>query len=112
MAPIDTILSPRQSTASSTNCPNTLSSGAIAGIVIGTIAGTLLILWLIRLCQLPGAWSFGGEPDPGYRPPITRTHGRRRRRRPSVVEYTEKPVSGSSRRYQTDVRRPERVYVT
>ncbi|KAJ5820082.1 hypothetical protein N7474_005673 [Penicillium riverlandense] len=110
MAPINTTLSPRQSTASSTtSCPNSLSSGAIAGIVIGTIAGTLLILWLIRLCQLPGAWSFGGEPDPGYRPPVTRTHGRRRRRRPSVVEYTEKPVS---RRYPTDVRRPERVYVT
>lgn len=39
-------LSPRQSDGSTRSC-NCMSSGAIAGLVIGTIAGTLLILWLI-----------------------------------------------------------------
>lgn len=104
-APIDTntdTLAPRAS------CPSTISGGAIAGIVIGSVAGTLLLLWLWRVCQLPGATSGGGEPDVGYRPPITRTRGRRRRR--SHVDYIEKTPSGS-RRYRDDVRRPQKVYL-
>lgn len=94
-------------------CPATISGGAIAGIVIGSIAGTLLVLWLWRVFNLPGAWSGGREPDVGYRPPITRSRGRRKRRsRSSYVDYGEKPHSSSRRRYRDDVRRPAKVYLT
>ncbi|KAH7336683.1 hypothetical protein BKA65DRAFT_506925 [Rhexocercosporidium sp. MPI-PUGE-AT-0058] len=46
-----TLLS-RQSSNSSRGC-NCMSGGSIAGIVIGTIAGTLLILWLINTTRAP-----------------------------------------------------------
>ncbi|KAJ5334605.1 hypothetical protein N7541_004447 [Penicillium brevicompactum] len=114
MAPINSIL-PRQSTGD--NCPSTIGGGAIAGIVLGSIAGTLLLLWLWRVCRTPGTWS-GGEPDVGYRPPIVRssasTRSRKKRRRGpgTFVDYTEKPIRTSSRRYNDDVRRPARVYMT
>lgn len=36
----------RQSNGSSNSC-NCMSGGTIAGIVVGTIAGTLLIIWLV-----------------------------------------------------------------
>jgi len=42
----ETRLVTRQSDGSSGSC-NCMSGGTIAGIVIGTIAGTLLILWII-----------------------------------------------------------------
>lgn len=108
-APVNSPLAPR----ASGECPSTIGGGAIAGIVIGSIAGTLLVLWLWRVFKLPGAWSGGGEPDVGYRPPITRSRGRRKRRnsRGSYVDYVEKPRSGS-RRYREDVRRPAKVYMT
>ncbi|KAI0598491.1 hypothetical protein F4775DRAFT_186725 [Biscogniauxia sp. FL1348] len=44
----------------------TLSGGAIAGIVIGTVAGTLLLLWLVRSCLnlgAPGLWGSTFEPE-------------------------------------------------
>lgn len=106
-APITQLLMPRAS-EDGCNCPSTISGGGIAGIVIGSIAGTLLLLWLWRVCQLPGAWSGGGEPDVGYRPPITRSRGRRRRRSrgSTYVDYVEKPVSTSR------VRRPAEVYLS
>ncbi|KAJ6133191.1 hypothetical protein N7471_008406 [Penicillium samsonianum] len=119
MAPINSMLEPRQS--SGDNCPSTITGGGIAGIVIGSIAGTLLILWLWRIFRLPGAWSGGDTPDVGYRPPITRSstssRGRRQRRRPSAtyVDYVEKPTSvRSARRYSNrdDLRRPAKVYMT
>ena len=40
---------------SNNNGMTTLSSGAIAGIVIGSIAGFLLLLWIIRSCMNIGA---------------------------------------------------------
>ncbi|KAJ5769225.1 hypothetical protein N7520_003784 [Penicillium odoratum] len=99
--------------AGNDGCPSTISGGAIAGIVIGTIAGTLLLLWLWRVCRLPGAWSGGGEPDVGYRPPVTRTRGRRRRSTGSYVDVIEKPHSSrSSRQYRENVRRPAKVYLS
>ncbi|KOS41425.1 hypothetical protein ACN38_g7693 [Penicillium nordicum] len=118
MAPINSILEPRQS--SGANCPSTISGGGIAGIVIGSIAGTLLILWLWRICRLPGALS-GDTSEVGYRPPITRSstssRGQRQRRRPSgtYIDYVEKPTSvRSARRYRDrdDLRRPAKVYMT
>ena len=109
-APIDFKIAARDS--GNDGCPSTISAGGIAGIVIGTIAGTLLLLWLWRLCRMPGVWS-GGEPDVGYRPPITRTRGRRRRSTGSYVDVIEKPrVSRSTRRYRDDVRRPAKVYLS
>ncbi|KAJ5118795.1 hypothetical protein N7448_010502 [Penicillium atrosanguineum] len=106
MAPINSPLVAR----APDGCPSTISAGGIAGIVIGSIAGTLLVLWLWRVCRLPGAWSGGGEPDVGYRPPVTRTSSNRRRRRShgAYVDYVEK---SPSRRYRDDVRRPQKVYI-
>ncbi|OQE30051.1 hypothetical protein PENSTE_c002G00626 [Penicillium steckii] len=98
-------------------CPSTIGGGAIAGIVIGSIAGTLLIIWLWHIFRLPGAFSGGREPDVGYRPPSTRSRERRRRSRDGRVDYVEKPRRSSSRRYRDeyytdDVRRPAKIYVT
>ncbi|KAE8380060.1 hypothetical protein BDV26DRAFT_258214 [Aspergillus bertholletiae] len=59
MAPTLNLLETRQT--SSDNCPDSISGGGIAGIVIGSIAGTLLLLWLWRVCSLPGARG-DGEP--------------------------------------------------
>lgn len=52
----------------------TLTGGAIAGIVIGSIAGFLLILWLIRSCTnlgQPKGWGDRFEPD--HEKPVTRS---------------------------------------
>ncbi|KAJ6114705.1 hypothetical protein N7486_000483 [Penicillium sp. IBT 16267x] len=107
MAPVDFKIAARAS--DNGGCPSTISGGGIAGIVIGTIAGTLLLLWLWRLCRMPGVWS-SSEPDVGYRPPVTRT---RRRSTGSYVDVIEKPRSSrSTRRYRDDVRRPAKVYLS
>ncbi|KAI2615991.1 hypothetical protein GGR54DRAFT_244620 [Hypoxylon sp. NC1633] len=90
----------------------TLSGGAIAGIVIGSIAGFLLLLWIIRSCinyRNPAVWGSTFEPD-SEKPPSSHyyghstrypreTHGHRSRsrhshrspRRTSVVSVT-RPV--------------------
>ncbi|KAL5359779.1 hypothetical protein BJX96DRAFT_61940 [Aspergillus floccosus] len=102
-APITNLLQPRQNTSS--DCPSTISGGGIAGIVLGTIAGTLLILWLVRLCSLPGA--FNGEvPEREYSTTggMETRHRRRRRRSPTYFEYVEKPARS--------VRRPAKVYLS
>ncbi|KAF3406796.1 hypothetical protein DPV78_000554 [Talaromyces pinophilus] len=122
MAP--TTLVARQSTTSSSDtCPSSLSGGAIAGIVIGTIAGTLLIIWLIKSCYLPGA---PGNPEPEGAAPVVYSSTRPRRQRrtrnyrdaPDYVEYIEKsPVRVSRSRTRrgsvaSQVSRPERVYIS
>jgi hypothetical protein len=76
-------LHPRQATATATvvadvgndSGGNNLSGGAIAGIVIGSIAGFLLILWIIRSCTnlgKPDIWgsTFGAQDEP----PVTSTY--------------------------------------
>ncbi|EAW09512.1 uncharacterized protein ACLA_037190 [Aspergillus clavatus NRRL 1] len=102
----------------STSCPDSISGGGIAGIVIGTIVGTLLIIWLLRVCSLPGAWG-DGKRDYGYSssgggggggPVEVRTSHRRRRSSPSYMDYVEKP--SRSRRYRGEVRRPAKVYLS
>ncbi|KXJ86241.1 hypothetical protein Micbo1qcDRAFT_168532 [Microdochium bolleyi] len=55
---------------------NGLSGGAIAGIVIGSIAGFLLICWIIRACMnwgRPGEWGTTFEPD--HEKPARRRRG-------------------------------------
>lgn len=90
-----------------------MGGGAIAGIVIGSIAGTLLVLWLIKTCFLPGA--------PGNKHPDTsdivysQTTPTRRRRKDyrSGPDYIEKPRSRTRRGSDVvRVQRPERVYVS
>ncbi|KAL4930490.1 uncharacterized protein BDV17DRAFT_39708 [Aspergillus undulatus] len=113
------VLTPRQSTNddSGCNCPSTISGGAIAGIVIGSIAGTLLLIWLWRTCMTTTALHEAektGAPvyttRDGYPANEATTHHRRRRRR--VSPYSEK---GYGRRSSVgrggDVRRPRRVYL-
>ncbi|PWY87941.1 hypothetical protein BO94DRAFT_534952, partial [Aspergillus sclerotioniger CBS 115572] len=80
------------------DCPNTISGGGIAGIVLGTIAGTLLILWLFRLCSMGS----GGDSDYGETNLAT-TRTRRRRRRSPTFYYVEKP--------RGEVRTPAKVYL-
>ncbi|OJJ72029.1 hypothetical protein ASPBRDRAFT_43430 [Aspergillus brasiliensis CBS 101740] len=117
MAPITKLLSlPLHQTNTNTfsprdnpDCPNTISGGGIAGIVLGTIAGTLLILWLWHLCSLPGSGSTWGS-DYGESAPVTSTTTRRRRRRHSspTVYYLEKHGGGGG----GSVRRPTKVYLS
>ncbi|KAJ5469627.1 hypothetical protein N7539_009245 [Penicillium diatomitis] len=109
-APTSHLLTPR----APNDCPSNLTGGAIAGIVIGSIFGTLLLIWLWRFLQFP--WASDDVSDVGYRPPITRTSAgderRRRRRRSATVDYyVEKPRS-RSRGYREEVRRPAKVYLS
>ncbi|KAL4869710.1 hypothetical protein BDV12DRAFT_167530 [Aspergillus spectabilis] len=120
-------LLPRQSTSdpsdsTSCSCPSTISGGGIAGIVIGSIAGTLLLIWLWRTCMMQSAIHDAektGAPvmvgNSGYPSNEATTHYRRRRRRGSPV-YSEKgyAVGGSRGRSAGgggSVRRPRKVYL-
>ena len=47
------------------NQAQTLSGGAIAGIVIGSIAGLLLLIWIFRSCSNMGAPPVKGENPSG-----------------------------------------------
>ncbi|KAI0160526.1 hypothetical protein GGR57DRAFT_455641 [Xylariaceae sp. FL1272] len=74
----------------------TLSGGAIAGIVIGSIAGFLLILWLIRSCTNlgnPGLW--GSTFEPGHEkpqpPPTYYPSGGARRSRSRHSHHSHSP---------------------
>lgn len=119
-----TLVARQSTTSTSDTCPSTLSGGAIAGIVIGTIAGTLLIIWLIKSCFLPGAPG-NRDPEGGAAPVVYSSTRPRRQRRtrnyrdgPDYVEYIEKsPVRVSRSRTRrgsvaSQVSRPERVYIS
>ncbi|KAL2841506.1 hypothetical protein BJX68DRAFT_172610 [Aspergillus pseudodeflectus] len=119
-------LLPRQSTSdsdsggsTSCSCPSTIGGGAIAGIVIGSIAGTLLLIWLWRTCMVTSAINEAehtGTPvvvgNGGYPTNEATTHYRRRRRRSPTYEYSEKPYRSRSGGDRGSVRRPRRVYLT
>ncbi|KAH9986262.1 hypothetical protein F4779DRAFT_305800 [Xylariaceae sp. FL0662B] len=113
---ITKVLAARQATTtvvqgSEDSSSTQLSGGAIAGIVVGSIAGLLLLIWIIRSCSNlgnPRGWgaTFGADPEPeklsaAYRYP-SETHGHRSRsrhsrhshhspRRTSIVEV-DRPV--------------------
>ncbi|KAI0466182.1 hypothetical protein F4859DRAFT_498549 [Xylaria cf. heliscus] len=56
---------------------NNLSGGAIAGIVIGSIAGFLLLWWIVRSCGIlgrPAIWGAAYEPDNEKPPPHMSTY--------------------------------------
>ncbi|KAL2824806.1 hypothetical protein BDW59DRAFT_83094 [Aspergillus cavernicola] len=120
MAPITShhLLVPRQSTTNDNNsssCPSTISGGAIAGIVIGSIAGTLLLIWLWRTCMTTSAIHEAektGAPvyvgSSGYPTNEATTAHYRKRRRRSPPVYAES--YGGGRRSES-VRKPRKVYL-
>ncbi|KAF6829182.1 hypothetical protein CPLU01_08072 [Colletotrichum plurivorum] len=119
-----------ESTAESASNAN-LSGGAIAGIVIGSVAGFLILLWILKSCGLWGKPNQWGDEDPPHhhhhdyrgRSPGSRHHRRhqhryhhetsRSRRRPSYeveeVRYAQ-PVVYEKRRPSASPRPPAAVY--
>ncbi|EPE07134.1 hypothetical protein F503_07785 [Ophiostoma piceae UAMH 11346] len=94
--------------SSDSNDHGGLSGGAIAGIVIGSVAGFLLILWIWRSCT-----NLGAPPtEPWYDDGPPRRHKRRGRSHYYRESY---PVRTSSRRrYSAEIpiATAERVSVT
>lgn len=104
----------RQSTTTETVCSGTyLSDGALAGIVIGTIAGTLLVLWIFWSCfnqRTPVV----PDREPAYRDakPRHRHHSSHsgHRRRSSDVSGQPPIVLRESSRHRHQ--QPAQVYVS
>ncbi|TGJ82684.1 hypothetical protein E0Z10_g6081 [Xylaria hypoxylon] len=80
---ITKILTARQETTTiitsggSSSSGSNLSGGAIAGIVIGSIAGLLLLWWIIRSCSnmgRPATWGNTYEPEREKPPPRMSTY--------------------------------------
>ena len=89
-----------------------LSGGAIAGIVIGSVVGVLLLIWIVRSCFNLGAppqerekWYRDAPPAHHHRS-TSRSHHRSRSRRPSVVEVPQAVYVQQSRSRSRSQRRP------
>lgn len=98
---------------------SSLNGGAIAGIVIGSVIGFLLLIWVLRSCFNFGAP--GPDVEPLYQPEPKRYHhshrGRRHSRSPSVSRpppvVVRRPLSDSHshRHHHGDERgRRQRIY--
>lgn len=100
------------STGNSGNDSQTLNGGSIAGIVIGSIVGILLLVWIIRSCSnlgKPGGWggTFGEqEKPPSRRGPDTYYHQESRR---SGHHHHHHSRSRSRSHYDHSPRRSSRV---
>ncbi|KAI0452311.1 hypothetical protein F5B21DRAFT_483655 [Xylaria acuta] len=113
---ITKVLTSRQATttvvsddSSSSSSSPSLSGGAIAGIVVGTIAGVLLLLWIIRSCGIMGTpriWGTTYEPDHEKPPPHMSTYH-------ANTPYARRSHSRHSRRshHHHHSRSPRRVEV-
>ncbi|KAF9873551.1 hypothetical protein CkaCkLH20_09010 [Colletotrichum karsti] len=123
---------PETTQESASNSSN-LSGGAIAGIVIGSIAGFLILLWILKSCGVWGRPNTWGDRDDDAvdrryrgRSPGSRHHRKHRhhahhyhhetsrsRRRPSYevneVRYSQ-PVVYEKRRPSASPRPPAAVY--
>lgn len=99
-----------------------LGGGAIAGIVVGSIVGFILLVWLIWSCMRLGASpSRGGMGEADYSPerhgsysPHRHHHHRRHHRRHprrEVREYrTTTPIVVDGRRRSVSVSSPQRAH--
>lgn len=96
-----------------------LSGGAIAGIVIGSVVGVLLIIWIVRSCFNLGAppqerekWYRDAPPAHHHRS-RSRNHHRSSSRRGSVVVEAPRPIYvQESRSRSRSARRPSGAYYT
>ncbi|KAI0108874.1 hypothetical protein GGR51DRAFT_513408 [Nemania sp. FL0031] len=106
---ITKVLPARQATTTvvtdgSTSGGSVLSGGAIAGIVIGSIAGFLLLWWIVRSCGImrrPSTW--GDAYEPAREKPSSYHHPETSRRRNSH--------SGHHHHHHHHSRSPRRVDV-
>lgn len=110
---ITKILASRQATTTvvadggSGTSGSNLGGGAIAGIVIGSIAGVLLLWWIIRSCAnlgRPGAWGTTFEPEREKPPPRWSTYHAdtpyRRESHPRHSHHSHRHHSRSPRRVE------------
>ncbi|WEW56215.1 hypothetical protein PRK78_001652 [Emydomyces testavorans] len=112
LGPNPDIQRPRQNVPPAGAAPNCdcLSGGAIAGIVLGSIAGFFLLYWLIKLAY--EASSSNVSETITYRGGSSR-HGHPHRRKRRSSSYIEKGSPISTRRYRREViERPAKVYVS
>ncbi|KAI0876957.1 hypothetical protein GGS24DRAFT_449635 [Hypoxylon argillaceum] len=102
------VLTARQETTTvvtdgTTSGGSVLSGGAIAGIVIGSIAGFLLLWWIVRSCCVMGHPERWGRGD-RYEPPLARE------KLPPVAPYGGRSRSRSHHHHHHS-RSPRRVEV-